>query len=69
MLVILGILIVALFTRAWIEITSGAISWASSPVALFTRAWIEIPTGVYTITEDYVALFTRAWIEILFFAV
>ena len=36
------ICIVALFTRAWIEIP--ALKWENiyPPVALFTRAWIEI---------------------------
>ena len=33
---------VALFTRAWIEITSGWNFFVHSFVALFTRAWIEI---------------------------
>ena len=34
--------VVALFTRAWIEIHSPSTMLSSSPVALFTRAWIEI---------------------------
>ena len=33
---------VALFTRAWIEIPTVAISPSRISVALFTRAWIEI---------------------------
>ena len=33
---------VALFTRAWIEISSVIIPPACRSVALFTRAWIEI---------------------------
>ena len=33
---------VALFTRAWIEITFPVFAKVSLPVALFTRAWIEI---------------------------
>ena len=34
---------VALFTRAWIEIRRKGVAPATSGVALFTRAWIEIP--------------------------
>ena len=34
--------IVALFTRAWIEMTSWKAINAKCEVALFTRAWIEI---------------------------
>ena len=57
--------LVALFARAWIEISQSPKNLSHHFVALFARAWIEIsPTGVYTITEDYVALFARAWIEI-----
>ena len=33
---------VALFTRAWIEITAASPAVAKRCVALFTRAWIEI---------------------------
>ena len=33
---------VALFTRAWIEITLAIRAVDITPVALFTRAWIEI---------------------------
>ena len=33
---------VALFTRAWIEITAPFVVVVTIPVALFTRAWIEI---------------------------
>ena len=33
---------VALFTRAWIEIAPITIMLSSLSVALFTRAWIEI---------------------------
>ena len=35
-------LLVALFTRAWIEIYSSVILNRMNDVALFTRAWIEI---------------------------
>ena len=35
--------IVALFTRAWIEITILSNTLLAVHVALFTRAWIEIP--------------------------
>ena len=41
-LTIISGLIVALFTRAWIEIDDAAYSWVNKRVALFTRAWIEI---------------------------
>ena len=34
--------LVALFTRAWIEIVGIVSACASEYVALFTRAWIEI---------------------------
>ena len=34
--------IVALFTRAWIEISDLAAVTKDNDVALFTRAWIEI---------------------------
>ena len=34
--------IVALFTRAWIEIDSLLHCYVLAEVALFTRAWIEI---------------------------
>ena len=33
---------VALFTRAWIEIQNYHIDYTYGVVALFTRAWIEI---------------------------
>ena len=36
------ILYVALFTRAWIEITAEKNKLDKTGVALFTRAWIEI---------------------------
>ena len=39
-------IVVALFTRAWIEITFGFVTLTISPVALFTRAWIEMPLSV-----------------------
>ena len=55
---------VALFTRAWIEISSLWIRIIIMLVALFTRAWIEIGTGWTTYIDGSVALFTRAWIEI-----
>ena len=41
--------LVALFTRAWIEIVLVSKYAASFAVALFTRAWIEIePLSKYT---------------------
>ena len=33
---------VALFTRAWIEMTSYPMKYQVTAVALFTRAWIEM---------------------------
>ena len=57
-------LIVALFTRAWIEMLSFALTLHKNSVALFTRAWIEIACVCAYVEKCYVALFTRAWIEI-----
>ena len=56
--------IVALFTRAWIEIPPFSAALILPRVALFTRAWIEILKNGYVWIECKVALFTRAWIEI-----
>ena len=56
---------VALFTRAWIEIALQNLDTHSVSVALFTRAWIEITETVLRLSQEIVALFTRAWIEIL----
>ena len=56
--------LVALFTRAWIEITEEPIPHLITLVALFTRAWIEIALTVTENITEAVALFTRAWIEI-----
>ena len=33
---------VALFTRAWIEILTPSMTFPANDVALFTRAWIEM---------------------------
>ena len=55
---------VALFTRAWIEMTEILLICLWSRVALFTRAWIEINFIVLKRYQNGVALFTRAWIEI-----
>ena len=40
------LLLVALFTRAWIEITVAPVGIFNIFVALFTRAWIEIKSFV-----------------------
>ena len=57
--------LVALFTRAWIEIVYVSVLVKNvSYVALFTRAWIEIDSKRYPDCNRSVALFTRAWIEI-----
>ena len=55
---------VALFTRAWIEISEINCPWVKNIVALFTRAWIEISEINCPWVKNIVALFTRAWIEI-----
>ena len=58
------ITLVALFTRAWIEISFAVATADVTIVALFTRAWIEIDTVYFANGIIIVALFTRAWIEI-----
>ena len=58
--------LVALFTRAWIEIAEYENGKLGKTVALFTRAWIEITLPNATRIKRCVALFTRAWIEIVF---
>ena len=40
---------VALFARAWIEITNACVVHFKSDVALFARAWIEIISGTLTV--------------------
>ena len=55
---------VALFTRAWIEMTALSENLYSARVALFTRAWIEMTQKGKIDVDILVALFTRAWIEI-----
>ena len=56
--------VVALFTRAWIEIHKKMRERKLLRVALFTRAWIEIVYKADPSNDHPVALFTRAWIEI-----
>ena len=56
--------VVALFTRAWIEMKCLFYCHTLKIVALFTRAWIEINLYSLVDGQTYVALFTRAWIEI-----
>ena len=56
---------VALFTRAWIEMLTALGQKIAAEVALFTRAWIEIVWFCRPPCRRWVALFTRAWIEIL----
>ena len=58
--------IVALFTRAWIEMAVLRLQVFFCSVALFTRAWIEIRFWLLSRISCQVALFTRAWIEIYF---
>ena len=55
--------LVALFTRAWIEINPRFAVYLLAYVALFTRAWIEIHLRYVYLLSYQVALFTRAWIE------
>ena len=55
---------VALFTRAWIEMSTTNVAERDLLVALFTRAWIEIIASSALSVAACVALFTRAWIEI-----
>ena len=57
--------LVALFTRAWIEIFIPKFYIFFFVVALFTRAWIEIRDIELEEALKRVALFTRAWIEIV----
>ena len=59
-------MLVALFTRAWIEIAYVPDKFGVAAVALFTRAWIEISSVPLVYPSTAVALFTRAWIEIDF---
>ena len=56
--------VVALFTRAWIEISLKSGLAKAAKVALFTRAWIEMMKLHNGVELARVALFTRAWIEI-----
>ena len=46
---------VALFTRAWIEISAKYPFFVKNSVALFTRAWIEIMWNI----EIFIALESR----------
>ena len=43
--------IVALFTRAWIEIPQDVYLVVFHAVALFTRAWIEICVVLYVVVS------------------
>ena len=45
--------IVALFTRAWIEITASTVASPAVAVALFTRAWIEIESVYLRDNESF----------------
>ena len=56
---------VALFTRAWIEMDGTKPFAEVYNVALFTRAWIEMIWAKLLLDFYPVALFTRAWIEIV----
>ena len=61
----MAILLVALFARAWIEITWNKKKERLFTVALFARAWIEMNMLIIYIINTHVALFARAWIEIM----
>ena len=56
--------LVALFARAWIEMSKIIKSPFVALVALFARAWIEMNEGIKSYSRLFVALFARAWIEI-----
>ena len=42
---------VALFTRAWIEISGVSLATLADNVALFTRAWIEMENEISRLAE------------------
>ena len=46
-------MLVALFTRAWIEIAIAIIDKSLPEVALFTRAWIEIVPFTMTVEKAF----------------
>ena len=54
---------VALFARAWIEISDFLKCQSPCLVALFARAWIEMSLLARQRQSATVALFARAWIE------
>ena len=67
-LVVLYRCTVALFTRAWIEISIHRLWEDKHQVALFTRAWIEIKLQHSTNVSKSVALFTRIEITLSIYA-
>ena len=54
---------VALYTSAWIEITTWHAPSLQTTVALYTSAWIEFSHADCIHMMDLVALYTSAWIE------
>ena len=60
----IGLLSVAPFTGAWIEIIDGHTKTLQEMVAPFTGAWIEIAWNRDQWADGMVAPFTGAWIEI-----
>ena len=53
------VFVVALFTRAWIEIKYFVLRYIPYQVALFTRAWIEIDKSLIII----ISIFSRPLYE------
>ena len=59
---------VALYARAWVEISAIALTSSASLVALYARAWVEI-SSIFVRSETMaVALYARAWVEIYLLA-
>ena len=60
----LKIILVALYTSAWIEICCKHVLDLLDRVALYTSAWIEMRWHIRLTRFLRVALYTSAWIEI-----
>ena len=58
------VMLVALYTSAWIEISIVPALKTTTLVALYTSAWIEISSSRIPDWLPFVALYTSAWIEI-----
>ena len=55
---------VALYARAWVEITLQSAIILALIVALYARAWVEIRLWRQDADVGFVALYARAWVEI-----